>query len=401
MQPEIVLAFGIVLIVAVLVSAHAHETVLSTAVLFLLCGFLVGDGALGWVHVGAEDDTVRAFAELALFAILFVDGAELSMRELGKAWRLPGRALIVGLPITLGLIALAGKLFFGLTWTEAILVGAILSPTDPVLVATILGREAVPLRLRRLLSVESGLNDGLALPIVMVALAYAGHERPSFVELLLDGVLGVGVGIVVPLVFSWLEERSVFGAAPAYRSLAGVAIALVLFGLTRVLGLNEFLAAFAGGVALASNRPGFARDLRRFGAPLAEIGKLSTIFLFGSLLSVRMLAAPGPAGLAFAAVALLAARPVALLLALRGAGLQRKEWLAAAWFGPKGFASLLYALLMLHAGLSRGEFLFQIVALVIAISIAAHSSSDAPLARAFRTRESTPDDGREHRSVAP
>lgn len=387
MPSVLVLAFGVVLMAAVLLSERAHRTVLSTSVIFLTAGFVIGGGALGLVRLTPNDPLVRNFAELALFAILFVDGAQLPTKELSKAWRLPGRALLLGMPLTLGGIALAGHLILGMTWTEALLIGAILSPTDPVFVAAILEREAVPLRLRRLLGVESGLNDGIALPVVMVLLAVAGHREVHPMRAVLEAGLGLGIGVVVPACFLWLEKRSFFEAAPAYEPLGGVAIAAVIFGLSEMPHANQFLAAFAGGITLATVRPEFASALRKIGVPIAEAVKLATLLVFGAVLSLPFLVATGLRGVAFALAALLAARPLALVFALLGGGLTRKEWFAAAWFGPKGFSSLLYALLMLHAGVPRGAWLFQAAALVVVFSIVAHSSTDVAVARVFREEE--------------
>jgi NhaP-type Na+/H+ or K+/H+ antiporter len=385
-----VLAFGVLLIVAVLFSERAQRTVLSASVLFLVAGFAVGGGGLGWMKISQQPHVVGTFAELALFAILFVDGAQLPLAEIRHAWRLPGRALLVGMPLTIAGIALGARLLLDLTWTEAFLVGAILSPTDPVFVAAILEHEAVPLRLRRLLSVESGVNDGLALPAVMVLLAVAGHRAPHPLRVLADAGGGIVIGVLVPAAFLWLEGRRFFAASEGYRPLAGLAIAAVLLGLAKSLGLNEFLAAFAAGITLASWGPDFAGAVRSVGAPLAEALKLATLLVFGAMLTIPALLSPGWSGLLFVLVALLAARPLALVLAFIGRPLSTKEWLAAGWFGPKGFASLLYALILGQAGLPAGDRLFDAIALVIVISIVAHSSSDVAVARVFRVEEREP-----------
>lgn len=394
MAPVLLLAFGVLMMAAVLISERARRTVVSTSVLFLVAGLLLGSGGLGLVEVAGEDDVVRHFAELALFSILFVDGAQLPLEDLRAAWRLPGRALLVGMPLTFGALALAGHLILGMTWIEAMLVAAILSPTDPVFVAEILGREAVPLRLRRLLSVESGLNDGLALPVVMVLLAFAGSGQAEPWKPFASAGLGVLLGVAVPWFFLWLERRTFLGSSEQYRPLGGLAIAAVLFGASELIHANEFLAAFTGGITLATVREEFAIDLRDLLLPVAEAIKLATLMVFGSILSLPFLFAPGWPGVAFAAVALLASRPLGLVLAMFRGGLSRKEWLAAAWFGPKGFASLLYALLMLHAGLARGTWLFQVAALVIVASIIAHSSTDAMVARVFAREEGASDAAR-------
>ncbi|MEO7370477.1 MAG: cation:proton antiporter, partial [Ilumatobacteraceae bacterium] len=140
----IVLVFACVLLAAVLVSGLAHRTILSTSVLFLFAGFLLGDGAIGVIRVSAEDEMVSRLAEFALFSILFTDGMRVSLDQLRSAWRLPGRALLFGLPLTLVATAIFGRYLGGLPWAEAFLVGAVLCPTDPVFAAAIVGREEIP-----------------------------------------------------------------------------------------------------------------------------------------------------------------------------------------------------------------------------------------------------------------
>lgn len=383
MPSTLVLAFGLVLMVAVLISERANHSILSTSVVFLVAGFVVGRGAFGWVNISPNDNVIGRFAEVALFTILFVDGAQLSVRELTKAWRLPGRALLLGMPLTLGGIAVAGHWLLGISWPEAFLVGAILSPTDPVFVSAILESETVPIRLRRLLGVESGMNDGIALPIVMVLLAVAGHRDVHPMRPILEAGLGLVIGVLVPVCLLLLESHRVFAASRQYEPLAGVAIAAVIFGLSRTVSANEFLAAYAGGVTLASMRPRFASASRQIGVPIAEAVKLGTLLIFGAMLSLPFLLSTGLRGAAFAVAALVAARPLALVFALLGGGLTRKEWFAAAWFGPKGFSSLLYALLLVQAQLARWEWLFQAIAIVIIVSIIAHSSTDVTVARVF------------------
>lgn len=383
----LILAFGAILMLAVLMSERANRTVLSASVLFLGAGVLIGQGGFGWIDLGSRDGLLQRFASLALFVILFADGAQLPLSELKQAWRLPGRALLLGMPLTLAGVAIAGHLLLDMNWFEALLVGAILSPTDPVFVAAILEREAVPRRLRGLLQVESGLNDGLALPLVMVLIALTGHRDLHIARALLESAVGIALGVGIPLAFLQLERHSFFAATEAYRPLGGTAIACVLFGLSEVTHGNEFLAAFAGGVTIASRRPQHASSYHELGRPIAEVLKLATLLVFGALLRVDQLFGLGLKGLAFALLALLAARPLALVLALLGGGLSKREWLAAAWFGPKGFASLLYAVLMLHSSLPRGVWLFQIISLVIVISVVAHSSTDVLIARSFHGTE--------------
>jgi NhaP-type Na+/H+ or K+/H+ antiporter len=152
----LLLAFSAVLLLAVLLSSLAHRTILSTAVVFLLAGFVLGEGLTGVVPVTAGDDVVATLAELALFSVLFTDGMRVGWPDLRSAWKLPGRALVLGLPLTLLVTAGLAHWVAGLGWAESLLLGAVLSPTDPVFAAALVGNERVPQRLRQLLNVESG-----------------------------------------------------------------------------------------------------------------------------------------------------------------------------------------------------------------------------------------------------
>jgi NhaP-type Na+/H+ or K+/H+ antiporter len=383
------LVYAVALLAAVLVSRLAERTVLSTALLFLGAGFLVGDGVLGLVVVAPDDPVVTHLVELALFSVLFTDGMQAGLRDLTSAWRLPGRALLLGLPLTLLAIAALASLVVGLPWMHALLVGAALSATDPVLAAALVGRDEVPRRLRHLLNVESGLNDGLALPVVLVLLAVLGPGEAHPPALLGEAALGVVLGVVIPWLAVRLEQMPFFGAAPQYEPLVAFAVGLLLFAAGSLTHANLFLAAFAGGATLATVSPELRQAFREFGETLSELLKLAAILVFGALMSPRFLAEIPPAGYLFAALALFAARPLALAIALVGSRLGWQEWVAAAWFGPKGFASVLYGLLILNRGVEGGDRMFHLIALVTAASIVAHSSTDVLVARWFR--RSAPD----------
>jgi hypothetical protein len=154
-QSVLLLVYAVTLLVAVLISARAQRTVLSTAVLFLATGITLGEGSLGVIRLQPQDDVVLVLAELALFAVLFTDGLRVGWVQLRGAWRLPGRALLFGLPLTMVLTTMVALLLTDLSVVEALLLGAVLAPTDPVFAAALVGNERVPARLRQMLNVES------------------------------------------------------------------------------------------------------------------------------------------------------------------------------------------------------------------------------------------------------
>ena len=262
-----------------------------------------------------------------------------------------------------------------------------MAPTDFVFAAALVGRREVPERLSRLLNVESGLNDGLALPIVLVLLAVSGAGGHVTTGVLLqDVLLDVGLGVVVPWGIITLERVRSLQAIRVFEPLFAFSIGLLLYALTALTPANAFLAAFAGGVTIASLAPEVREDFYDFGHRLAELFKFAALLLFGALIAPNLFARFAWSGYLFAVLVLVAARPLAIGLALWRSGLKRSQRWAAAWFGPKGFASVVYALLVLKSGIDGAGRLFHLAALVITVSIVLHASTDALVARWFARR---------------
>lgn len=384
-------AFACVLLLAVLLSSLAHRTILSTAALFLVAGFVLGDGALGVVSLTASDPLVATLAELALFAVLFSDGMRVGWHDLRSAWRLPGRALGWGLPLTLLITAAGAHYLAGLGWVESLLIGAILAPTDPVFAAALVGNEKVPPRLRQLLNVESGVNDGLALPFVILFLAVAqGSDDLHLGELGLELGLGVLIGVAVPWLAIKLEQTRWFAASTQYEPLNGLAIGLLVLALGKATHGNLFLAAFSAGITVATFGQRQRESFEHFGELIAELFKLAALLVFGALITPALLGSVGWSGWLFAVGALVLARPIAIWLSFLGSGLSVREQAAVAWFGPKGFASVVYGLLVLGSGIATGQQVFQLVAVTIVLSILLHSSTDIVVARGFDGEREVP-----------
>lgn len=387
----LLLVFAAVLLLAVLVSSLAHRTVLSTAVLFLAAGFLLGPGVLNVVSLTSASPIVGQLATLALFAVLFTDGMRVGWHDLRSAWRLPGRALGWGLPLTLLVTALLAHYVAGLGWPEAFLVGAILAPTDPVFAAALVGNDKVPARLRHLLNVESGVNDGLALPFVMLFLAVAaGSDDLHLGALAWELTLGLVIGVGVPWFAIMLERTRFFSASTAYEPLNAVAIGLLVLALGQATHANLFIAAFAAGVTVATFGKRQRESFEHFGELIAEVLKLAALLVFGALISPTFLADISWQGWVFAPLALVVARPAALAVSFLGSRLSAKEQLAAMWFGPKGFASVVYVLVVLASGIPASDVVFHLVGLTVVLSILAHSSTDVLVARSFEDERQMP-----------
>ncbi|MGV9991550.1 cation:proton antiporter [Streptomyces sp. NPDC003374] len=387
----LVMVFGVALLVAVLLSGLAARTVLSTSLLFLVGGALVSDGFLGLIHITPDSEIVSVTADLALFAVLFTDGMHVSLPKLRANWRNPARALGLGMPLAFVFTGLVTHYLVGLDWTTSFLVGAVLAPTDPVFASAIVGRAEVPAKLRQLLNVESGINDGIALPVVLLLIAAAGptagtaEAEPA--KIALELLLGLVLGIALPLVVNGLVRFRLLGAEPKLQPLLPLATSILLYAACHLTHANPYLAAFSAGAALAHTSPEAKAFFEPLGEALAELAKFAALLVFGALLTPRLFGDLSVGGYAAVVLAIVLIRPASLLLSLLGTRISRKEKLVAAWFGPKGFASVVYGLLVLQSGIPQGAQAFTLIAVCIAFSIIAHSSTDVPIARAFDVEE--------------
>jgi NhaP-type Na+/H+ or K+/H+ antiporter len=377
-----VFIFSLTLIATSLLSSLAQRSVLSTAVVFLAVGFLTGPGMGGWIPFDANSRAVSIFAELALFAILYTEGMQLDVDSLRRYWRLPLRAIVLGMPLTILVIAVFAHYLAGLTWLQAGLLGAILSPTDPVFASALTSKPEVPARLRHFLNIESGLNDGLALPAVLLLLSLAQGRHEN---LLVDGAElagGVAIGTIVAWLAVALRRIPFLSLVSVYERIYAFAIALLIYSLASLTGGNLFLAAFNGGICVATLAPEVKREFCPLGEPIAELLKLAGVMAFGAMISPQLLGDIAWPGYAFALAAVLVARPLAVGLLLVFSRMPWKETLTALWFGPKGFASLLYAYWVLRADIDGAEQIFRLAGVTIGLSIA-HSSTDVLVARVF------------------
>ncbi|MGW0393409.1 cation:proton antiporter [Streptomyces sp. NPDC003042] len=383
----LVAVFGVALLIAVLFSGLAARTVLSTSLLFLVGGALVSDGFLGLIHITADSPIVAVTADLALFAVLFTDGMHVSFPKLRENWKNPARALGLGMPLAMAGMALITHYLVGLDWTTSFLVGAVLAPTDPVFASAIVGRKEVPAKLRQLLNVESGINDGLALPVVLILIAVAGptsgQVQASIPVIGMELGLGLVFGIVLPLAVAGLVRLRLLGAEPKLQPLLPLATGIILYGLCHLTHANPYLAAFSAGAVLAAVSPEAKTVFEPLGEALAELAKFAALLVFGALLTPQLFGDLPWGGYVAVVLAIVLIRPASLLLSLLGTRLDRREKLVAAWFGPKGFASVVYGLLVLQAGIPQGKEAYTLIAICIAFSIIAHSSTDVPIARLF------------------
>lgn len=394
------LVLGGLLIVGALASGLAHRSFLSMTAVFVVAGFVLGDGGAGVLDFDPESAFVEELATVALIVILFRDGLEVEFEMLQKAWRLPVRKLALGMPITGALIAFATHALTDLSWTESFLLGALLSPTDPVLSSSVVTNPRVPRLIRHSLNLESGMNDGLALPAVLAfSAALVSRQNSDFVwyEFVLQDVgLGLVFGVVLGFVAAWAmpRGRGALGGIPDHhKALYVLGVAFATYGLTVAEPSgNGFIAVFVCSITFGIRRPDLAHTFGERAQDIVEVVKLGIFVVFGSLLTIDGLFGDGWAAAGIVAFTLLLARPIAIWLSLFGERVDTATKAFMAWFGPKGVATMTFSLLVLGLGVQEGERIFNLAALTVFCSIIAHGLTDTPGSEWIARRATRPDE---------
>jgi NhaP-type Na+/H+ or K+/H+ antiporter len=395
-----VLVLGGVLVLGALSSGRRR--LLSITAMAVVLGFILGQGAIGVLHFDARSTFVGDLATVALIVILFRDGLDVDGELLQTHWHLPLRKLVLAMPVTAAIVALAARAFTSLSWTECFLLGALLSPTDPVLSSSVVTNPRVPRLIRHSLNLESGLNDGLALPAVLALSAALASGAAHFVwwRFVLENVT---VGLAAGLVFGFLAsavmprdrglEPSIL---PHQRELyaLGVAFASYAIGLVPPHG-NGLIAVYVCAITLGVRRPDIRTYVQERAEDIVEIVKVAVFVVFGSLLTLHGLFADGWAAIGIVAVTLLLARPVAVFSALFGTGTDVATKAFMSWFGPKGVATMTFSLLVLSARIAAGTRIFNLAALAVFCSIIVHGATDVTgsewiAGRAERAAEESP-----------
>src|SRR3954453_2017421 len=381
---EAVLLFGGLLAVVAALSGVMRGTVLSASVLSVALGIALA--AAGVVDVDPTDQSIVELIELALILTLFSDGMFVERELLRRHWSPVARALVIAMPITVVLLGLAAKaLFPDLSWAEALLLAAVLSPTDPVVTSAVITSRIVPASVRHTLNLESGLNDGLALPFVLFFLVLAspgGDPGGEAVKLVGEALFGAAVGVGLGTLGGRLHHHLPGGGLTArYEGIYSIGFALFAFGLADVTIGNGLIAAFVCGIAMAGSERDVPEGFAEFAENASAILQVLTFFVFGALIVATGFHHSVPPLVVFVIFALLVARPAAVMLSFLRTGIPRAEKLFMSWFGPKGVASMLFALFVLKSqGDDRG-LIFDVASIAIIASIASHGLTDTVGAR--------------------
>jgi len=376
-----------------LVSGRLHGTPVTPPLVFILFGFLVGAGGLAIAKVEADHATIHLVAELTLILVLFADAARIDVTRLRRDHDLPARMLLIGLPLTIAVGAIvAMQLFPEFSFWEAVLLAALLAPTDAALGQSVLTAKAIPVRIRQAINVESGLNDGIALPAVLLfaALASAHAGGADAGEWIRFGAMQVTLGPVGGIATGYLGARLLDTAVErgwvngAFQGIGILALALFTFAAAELIGGNGFIAAFLGGMVFGKTIRHPCTFLFEFMETEGTLLVLITFFIFGAALLPEGLAHLNLPVLLYAVLSLTLIRMIPIAVSLLGTGLRVPTTLFLGWFGPRGLASILFVLLILEEAevVHRAELLSITIA-TVALSALVHGLSAAPLAKRF------------------
>jgi NhaP-type Na+/H+ or K+/H+ antiporter len=372
---------GVVIIIAALLSGFIDRTNLPQVGVFLALGAMLGPAGLGLLDVTLNSPTLRVVATLSLVLVLFTDAVSLSIAEVRRHGVLAFRVLGPGTLLSAALIAISGWQLLGLSPAAAAILGAALASTDPVMLRGFLRRRGLPEPVRLALRLESGLNDAVLLPVVLIAMSFLGHSglpsQSEWARIALDlFLLGPGAGIAVGLLaIAALEMiRSKTGVRRDYESIYSLGVAFAAFAAAEAVHGSGFLAAFAAGITIAALDVELCDCFLEYGQTTAEMTLLFTFVLFGSSLiwsGFSVLSWP----VFLFAIAVVLIRPIAFFVSLAGTELNFRSRLLIAWFGPRGLSSLLLILLPVFAAFPGTEYLFYICCFIVLLSVALHGGS--------------------------
>ncbi|MGH8066409.1 MAG: cation:proton antiporter [Candidatus Entotheonellia bacterium] len=383
---------GIVIMVSALLSRLIERSGMPQVAVFLAIGAALGPAGLGALNLTLDSAALRVVATLSLTLVLFTDAVTLDLSEVRRHAVLALRVLGPGTLLSAALVAVAGWWVLDLSWPAATILGAALASTDPVLLRSLLGRRDIPPAARQALRLESGMNDAVLLPVLVVAMAFAGQDTSrtdtDWARLGLDlFVLGPGAGVAVGLLSVATLDliRRRIGVRRDYESVYSLGVAFTAYAAAEAVHGSGFLAAFTAGITIVALDVELCDCFIDYGGATAEMALLFTFVLFGASLIWSGFTVISGATLAFAVIVLLA-RPPAFLLSLARSGVDRGDRLMIAWFGPRGLSSLLLVLLPVFAGLPGSEQLFAICCLVVLLSVVVHGGSPMLLGRSARRR---------------
>ena len=390
MTLNLFLIFGTVFFAFALVSKRIEGTIVTPPILFTVGGFCLSAILMERAGLTYNEGALHVLAEITLILVLAADASQISFDELKHQKAIPMRLLLIALPLIMLMGTLVGYTIFpGIEWFEAALIAAILAPTDAALGASVLADKTVPPKIRQGLNVESGLNDGIALPAVLffacfLNLTHQTGEVNWLVFLSLQLIIGPIAGIIV----GWVGGHLIATASKKgwmtseFQGVAAIALAVIAFAVAEVCHGNGFIAAFVAGLTYGNLHVHYSKFLHEFTETESQFLTYLTFFLFGALILPEAMHHINTEIVLYACLSLTLVRMLPVFIAMLGSGFRLPTVAFMGWFGPRGLASLLFALLVLEdLHVEQAEFIQTVVATTVLLSVILHGITAAPLSK--------------------
>ncbi len=382
------------------VAGAVERTWISGAIIFTAFGLLIGPVGLGLISLEADREAIKTLAELTLALVLFADAAGADMGVLKKFQRLPVRLLLVGLPLTILLgFGIGALLFQKLSLVEVALLATMLAPTDAALGKAVVTNEKVPNAARQGLNVESGLNDGICVPILFVFLALAtgtageGGPWQLAIKLVAEEIgIGLAVGLLLTMLAAGLIKfaRRRNWLTETWIQIPVVALALACFAAAQFIGGSGFIAAFSGGLLFGVLAKEHREEFLRAAEGTGDTMSLITWVIFGAAVVSKAIGNFSWTVVLYSILSLTLIRMLPVFLALTGLRTNTEGKLFVGWFGPRGLASIVFAVIVMNADLPNTGILAMTVVCTVILSIILHGISANPWAKGYgeRSRDS-------------
>lgn len=393
---ENIVLVAIFILVYSSVAGVVERSWISGPIIYTCFGLFIGKGGLDLLSWDTNHETIRNLAEFTLALVLFTDAASANMLTLKKSSTLPARLLLIGLPLTILLGYGLGELIFdGVSLFAIALLATMLAPTDAALGKAVITNQAIPDKVRQALNIESGLNDGLCVPVLFVFLALeldqvSGNATGLLALKLVIEEIGIGLAVGLPLTF--LASRLLTIAwrrdwlTTTWIQIPVVALALLCYTLAQYLGGSGFIAAFSGGLLFGVLEKNMREKFLRAAEGTGDTLALITWVIFGAAISGKVLSSFSWPVFLYAVLSLTVIRMLPVFLAFTGSGISTEGKLFIGWFGPRGLASIVFAVIVLSHKLPDNDPIILTVAWTIILSIIAHGITANPWAAAYGRR---------------
>jgi len=378
-----------------LFSKLSDRSVITAPMVFVSIGILVSFFLNDFVKANAEADFVKVIAELALVLVLFSDASTINLRNLKKEKKLPLRLLLIGLPMTMAFgFFMAIPLFPSSSFWALALMAFILSPTDAALGQAVVTSKMIPEKIRQAINVESGLNDGIALPPILVCIAVLTTTSQVDTTInywlfftLKQFVFGPLIGGFIGWAGGWLVDKASTKdwMNPTFQRLSSIALAILAYSFAEMAHGNGFIAAFFAGLLLGAHSPKIRERIQEFGEAESQALALFIFLIFGILIVPVAVPFWNLTTLVYALLSLTVIRMVPVAISLLGTKMSWRTVAFIGWFGPRGIASVLYLLLVVIAiGVKGFEQLLSVIVLTVLLSIFLHGFTAVPLSKIFK-----------------